>query len=940
MSVKSATCFVLISLPILINTLSGHSARKTVLSASCSLLVLALTATSLFTYFSPALTALGWEGIRVMSADSAILFSFLGIATLLFSGRKQAFNWELGSTSTTGFVIIIALLVLIGLSTTRAQQQVTQVNLQLAHSEALYARAAGAFSHIAHLQNSVLNYLLSGKIESLNEGLVVSDRIRLLLDEMTEEYAANPEEMAFYKPFEALTLNLLDWATKTLATRHTDRPEEQWKREAESGNRNMAELIQTMNQLENDHRHYVSHLKQRSELVMRTSFVIAAFGTMSSVALFFWIMLRINRLMIERQQAQDELSQREQQYRTLADSGQALIWTAGTDKLCNYFNKVWLDFTGRPLESELGNGWAEGVHPDDFEFCLNYCLDITDRKRINEALRESEWRFRNLLGEMTSVAVQGCTPDLRIVYWNKASEILLGYTSEEALGKLLTDLIILPENIKAVKSDVARILAKGPSLTSKELSLLRKDGSRVEVISSLAFVETPGKTGQLYFIRVDITQRKQIEQELETYREHLEDLVGIRTQELAQAKEAAESANRAKSTFLANMSHEIRTPMNAIIGFTHLLRREVGNEKSVTKLDKINAAAQHLLSILNDILDLSKIEANRFVLEEKEFSPAAAIDDTLTMFRDKAHAKGLRLTCRIAENIPASLLGDSLRFSQILLNLVGNAIKFTEHGEISITLQLLEETPDTVTLRLDVRDQGIGIDKEHQERIFKPFVQADDSTTRKYGGSGLGLSICRHIAEAMGGQIGVDSQLGQGSCFWVTISLRKAIRTGAPTSQSAATSPLLLPEDVIRERFGGMRILLAEDDFICSEVAAELLQLAGLEVDIVANGQEAVDHARESNYAIVLMDMQMPVMNGLEATRAIRALPGKECHPYILAMTANAFEEDRQACLDSGINSHLGKPVNPDDLYATLSFWLEKSPAQPARSTPGAISSD
>ena len=411
------------------------------------------------------------------------------------------------------------------------------------------------------------------------------------------------------------------------------------------------------------------------------------------------------------------------------------------------------------------------------------------------------------------------------------------------------------------------------------------------------------------------------EAELNQHRHHLESLVEERTAALSVAKEAAETANRAKSTFLANMSHELRTPMNAIMGMTDLALRRASDTKQIDQLRKVTNASQHLLSVINNILDISKIEAERLTLEQIDFRPGSVLENLRSLLGQKASEKGLKLLIDMPPELAnCSLRGDPLRLGQILLNLTGNAIKFTAQGSVSIRVSASEERSTDLLLRFDIRDTGIGIPAEDQKRLFTAFEQANGSTTRQYGGTGLGLAISKRLAQMMGGSIGIESEPGVGSNFWFTARLKKSGQQTATPILPSATSA----EARIKALYRGARVLLAEDEPINQEISRGLLEEVGLVVDLAEDGITAVDMVKATNYALVLLDIEMPLLDGVEACRAIRLYPGREKTP-ILAMTANAFEEDRQRCSEAGMNDHIAKPVDPDVLFETLFKWLNQA---------------
>jgi two-component system sensor histidine kinase/response regulator len=682
---------------------------------------------------------------------------------------------------------------------------------------------------------------------------------------------------------------------------------------------------------------------------------------------------------------------------------------------------------------------------------------------LDAQLREAE-RFARVVADSVPGRLAYWDRALRCRFVNRAQLEWFGEAAHHVLGRTLREIRGDAQADAMMPFATAALAGQEQEVEQVEHSVrgVRAD-TRVQYIPD----RREGKVQGFVVLASNITQHRQVEQ-----------LLRVRNEQLVQSRDRADAANQAKSTFLANMSHEIRTPMNAILGFTHMLRREIEDESQQQRLDRIAGAAGHLLQILNNILDLSKIEAGKLTLDRVEFSLDGLLSRTSALVIESVRDKGLQFDLH-RDPLPDRLIGDPTRLMQALLNLLSNAVKFTDAGRVALYVQPVAQQADGVEVRFEVRDTGLGIAAADLEHLFNPFAQADASSTRRYGGTGLGLAITRRLAEQMDGDAGAQSQPGQGSRFWFTARLgvvsaqadppaevpalhglralvaadqadaRAAlvalvgalglqvdavasgtraieqvaqaaaggapydlvlldwampgldgIETGArlqealpppramvlvsardrasihqlareagfgsvllkPVAPSMLRDALLRllvrrtdgtasgpagaldagawPEataEVAAQRKAGAlagRVLLAEDNPVNQEVAVQLLQAAGVAVDVASDGQQALDMARAQPYDLVLMDMQMPRMDGLQATRAIRALPALARLP-IVAMTANAFPEDRQACLDAGMNDHLAKPVDPRVLHAALARWLPARAVDAGMPVPG-----
>ena len=866
MSPYSALVFVLLGMAGIALTRTGLMATSVVRVAGG--LAAAIGIVSFVGYLWNAAEIVTDQIAPPVAINTASAFMLLGAAIFLLARPAHAGSHggsRLEVLVLSGFVPTALFVIVGGGLTYESGANFAQSSSRIAHTQGVRAEIGQAYAAVADAELALRDLVLGGEPAGDSAVAMRAAAARERVTAIGKLVSDNPAQSRLQRELASaveLRMRALEGMARVYREQGEAKAEEALTADARSGG--LAGLHALSEKMDEAEAGLLRSRTSHAERQRRITLAILLFTLAALTGLFLFLFRRIQREIRVRGDTQEELKRLNQELeqrvvdRTLALSFQQ-------------------DFLRRVI---------------DLQQDLVYAKDRDGRFVLaNLALAEA---WNTTVEELTSRREAEVAPDTSEAERFRGSDLLVIDERRE---------VVIPEETLTTASGEVRWLS------TVKRPILSADGTQI-----------------VLGVSTDITERKAAEAAVRQLAAELEQRVAERTADLhesnlklQQAQLDSEAASRAKSAFLANMSHEIRTPMNAIIGLTHLMALEAADAAQRQRLGKVGQAAQHLLQVINDILDMSKIEAGKLTLHEGEFVFDELLAGAAAMVADDAAEKGLDLVVD-GRGLPMAMVGDAIRLSQVLINLLSNAVKFTERESVRLSGTVAAEQGLRVLVRFDVRDTGPGISPERQAALFTAFEQADNSMTRAHGGTGLGLALSRQLAMAMGGEAGMTSRLGEGSTFWFSAWLTRPSASRTSVAQGARAKLVPQSQDALRREHAGQRVLLVEDNEINLEVGQELLGAAGLRVDAARNGRQAVEMALANEYDLILMDMQMPVMDGLDATRAIRAAVATRLP--IIAMTANAFVEDREACLAAGMDDHIAKPVDPSVLYATLLRWL------------------
>jgi PAS domain S-box-containing protein len=893
-----------------------------------------------------------YMGVTPSGLAGAVAFLLLGIGLLELLRSNAHLTWSLNGLTTAGFVSGFVLMILAAGLTYNFTAKMQQAATQVGHAQEVRRELNETEANLLELEHDQRSYVITGNERLLDGWGAKESEIREHLRKLQELEAADSRQRKVVRQLAVLVSERINHAKQTAEVRRErGLPAAQEKVASGAGAALREQSRGLIEAIENDGDAQLRERQTESGQASRAVFLMLPLGVFVCFAILTLGVFFLNSGVGGRQRAEGALREAEKKYRGIFENavegifqntpeGRFISANPALARMLGFESPEELISARQDIErqgyvdSAMRNAFREKLETEgvitgfeyevyrkdgskiwvsensriirDAEGCALYyegsVQDITERKRAEEELKRSEERLA-AAQKMAQVGSWEWDLITHKVIWSDQEYRLFGLEpgEHEATHQFFLSLVHPSARRDAMKwFNSVRGMKKSSWM---DIPIIHADGEE-RILNSWADVvlDDAGSVVRVVGTSQDITERKRAEAELRN------------------AKDAAEGANRAKSEFLANMSHEIRTPMNGVLGMTGLLLDTPLNKEQKEFAETIQLSGEALLTIVNDILDFSKIEAGKLELEIQDMDLAHAVRGTVELLKETATSKGLELDASIDPDVPVLLRADRGRIRQVLINLLGNAIKFTAHGKVELRISVDRQSEETASLRFRITDTGIGINAETQARLFQAFTQADGSTTRRYGGTGLGLAICKELVEKMRGDIGVESSPGAGSTFWFTLELPKQSTAAAQIvaqgmkdgSIREPRTGLNLDDETVRPQ----RVLIAEDNAVNQFLATAQLKKLGYAADTVTNGIEVLEACRRIPYDIILMDCQMPELDGYETTRQLRSRGGPQ--PRIIAMTANAMEGDRELCLAAGMDGYVSKPMRIADLKAAL----------------------